>query len=130
MFGIVSGILALDNAVFIRVPEADLQHVVRLDPRAVAKVEAVEDFERAALQAIGLAVEDLRAALVDDARLDAAARHPVGHHEAGGAGADDEDIDFGVGLAWCHGAGVFPKGFGQRIAEEGFLVCSHVEGVL
>ena len=57
-------VAALDDAVAVRVPQADLQHVVRFDPGAVAEVERVEDLERAALQAVGLAVEDLWSALV------------------------------------------------------------------
>ena len=52
-------VAALDDAVRVRVPQADFQHVVRFEPGAVAKVERVEDLERAALQAVGLAVEDL-----------------------------------------------------------------------
>ena len=49
----------MDSAVAVRVPEVDLEHVVRLSPDAVGEVEAVEDFETAALQAVGLAVKDL-----------------------------------------------------------------------
>lgn len=33
--------------------------MVGFNPRAVAEFEGVEDFERAALEAVGLAVEDL-----------------------------------------------------------------------
>ena len=57
-------VAALDPAVAVRVPEVDLEHVVRLAPHAVGEVEAVEDFETAALQPVGLAVEDLRFTLV------------------------------------------------------------------
>ena len=57
-------VAALDPAVAVRVPKVDLEHVVRLAPHAVGEVEAVEDFETAALKAVGLAVEDLRSTLV------------------------------------------------------------------
>ena len=52
-------ITALNSAVAVRVPEVDLEHVVRFAPDAVGEVEAVEDFETAALQTVGLAVENL-----------------------------------------------------------------------
>lgn len=45
--------------------------MVGLFPSTVGKAEAVEDFEGAALETVGLAVEDLGAALVDDAGWDA-----------------------------------------------------------
>jgi len=54
----------LDPAVAVWVPEVDLEHVVGLAPDAVGEVEAVEDFEAAALEAVGLAVEDLRGVLL------------------------------------------------------------------
>lgn len=53
-------VTTLDSAVAVWVPQIDLKHVVRFAPDAVGEVEAVEDFETAALQAVGLAVEDLR----------------------------------------------------------------------
>ena len=52
-------VATLDRARRVRVPQADLEHVVRLEPGAVAEIERVEDLERAALEAIGLAIEDL-----------------------------------------------------------------------
>lgn len=49
----------MDDAVGVGVPEVDLEHVVGFAPDAVGEVEAVEDFETAALQAVRLAVEYL-----------------------------------------------------------------------
>ena len=63
--------------------------MIGLFPSTVGEAEAVEDFERAALQAVGLAVEDFGAALVDDAGWDAEDGEPGCKHVAGGAGADD-----------------------------------------
>ena len=50
--------------------------MVALLPGTVGKAETIEDFESAALEAVGLAVEDLGAAFVDDARGDAEAGEP------------------------------------------------------
>ena len=52
-------IAALDPTILIWVPEIDLQHVVALTPYSVSEVETIEYLERAALQAVSLAVEDL-----------------------------------------------------------------------
>lgn len=91
----------LDDAIGVGVAQTDLEHMVALNPRPVAKVEAVEDLERAALQPIGPAIEDLGAALVDDPGYDAAAHHPIGHHKASWPGANNEDLD--VGGCWRGG---------------------------
>ena len=72
----------------------------------MAKVEAVEDFESPALQAVSLAVEDLGTAFVDDAGFDAETGEPVGCHEAGWAGADDENVDVRDIFVCCGGGHV------------------------
>ena len=58
--------------------------MIALAPRAVDEAETVEDLKGAALQAVGLAVEDLGASFVDDAGADAETGEPGGEHEAGG----------------------------------------------
>ena len=80
-----------------------LKHMIRLFPQAIRKAKAVEDLDTAALQPVGLTIEDFCAALVDDSCFDAEACHPCCEHETRWASADDEDIDV-VG-ADCHGCG-------------------------
>lgn len=52
-------VTALNPTILIWVPEVDLQHVVALAPYSVGEVETVEYLERATLQTVSLAVEDL-----------------------------------------------------------------------
>lgn len=68
----------------VRVPHANLKHVVGLLPHAVGETEGVKDLEAAALEAVGLAADNLGVALVDDARANTEVGHPAGGHEAGG----------------------------------------------
>ena len=84
---------ATDPTGLVGIPETDFDHVVGLAPGSVANVEGVQDFEGSALQAVGLAVEDLCSSLVDDTDLEVEPAQPVRQHEAGGAGAHDENID-------------------------------------
>jgi hypothetical protein len=58
--GVWDPITSLDLAIAVWVPEVDLEHVVRFAPDSMGEIEAVEDLEAAALQAVGLAVEYLR----------------------------------------------------------------------
>jgi hypothetical protein len=99
--GVGDAVGALDYPRGVGVPETDLQHVIGFDPGAVAEFERVEDLQSAALEAVGLAIENLGVlsrerrmrwhsemnegthlgtSLVDDSCLDAASAHPVCHH--------------------------------------------------
>ena len=77
----------------------------------MGEVEAVEDLEAAALEAVSLAVEDLGsdqlrleilecgnyfcASFVDDSCFHVQSTHPFCCHQTRWSGADDEHIDFG-----------------------------------
>jgi hypothetical protein len=50
---------ATNFARLVRIPETDLEHVIRLSPDSVGEVKRVEDLEGTTLQAVCLAVEDL-----------------------------------------------------------------------
>jgi hypothetical protein len=69
--GVRDPITALDLPFVIWIPQVDLQHVIGFPPHSVGEVETVEDFERATLETVGLAVEDLAGMLacIDASRL-------------------------------------------------------------
>lgn len=57
--GVGNTVRSSNPALLIWVPETNLDHVVGFAPYAVCEIERVEDFQRSALQAVCLAVEDL-----------------------------------------------------------------------
>jgi hypothetical protein len=76
--------------------------MIRLLQHPIRKPKAIKNLQTANLQPVRLARIYLRASLIHDACVDAAARHPRRQHHARGPCADDQDVAFG--FRRCHGS--------------------------
>lgn len=63
-------------------PHAKLLHPVSLLQSPIRKPETLENLQSAALQSVGLAIEDFGATFVYDACIDAEVGHPCCTHES------------------------------------------------
>jgi hypothetical protein len=87
--------------------------MIRLLEQVLGDAEAVKDFDRPGLHAVGLADLERAVAALEDPVVDAEAGEPDGGAQAGRATAADQHVDlFGFGrhcgscgVGWCYRSG-------------------------